>query len=64
MSKPSLGAGPLTFFHHNQPVTAITYLQPAQCDTSHLIGAVQRCTRLPRRPSKLPQTNFQRYLTT
>jgi len=27
-------------------------------------GAVKRCARLPRRPSKLPQNHFQRSLTT
>ena len=37
MSEPSPGRGRSTFFHHNQPVTTITYLQPTQCDNSHLI---------------------------
>ncbi len=64
MSGIPQGTGPSTFFHHNQPVTAITDIQPAQCDNSHLIGAAQRRARLPRRTSKLPQTHFQRSLST
>lgn len=32
-------------------------------DHRDLIGAVSRCVRQPRRPSKLPQIRFQRCLT-
>jgi len=44
-------------------VSAITDYQPAVHDNGDLIGAVKRWARLSRRPSKLPQTHFQRSLT-
>src|SRR5208282_3114259 len=39
-------------------------LRPVERDDRDLIGAVSRSARPPRRPSKLPQTHFQRSLTT
>jgi hypothetical protein len=51
------------FFHHKHPVCAITDSHPAPCENVLLDGAVKRCARFPKRPSKLPQTHFQRSLT-
>jgi hypothetical protein len=42
----------------------VTDIQPAVHDNGNLIGGSQRCASLPRRPSKLPETHFQRSLTT
>ena len=55
VSKRSSGSDPLTFFHHNQPVFAITDNQFARCDNVARLGQLEVC------PS--PKTAPERSLT-
>jgi len=54
----------LLIFHHSHRCAPSQTCLPVRCDNSHLLGAAFERVRLPRRPSKLPQTHFQRSLTT
>jgi hypothetical protein len=53
-----------SLFHHNQPVAAITDINPRMRDNSDLIGMARGVPVNQDGPSKLPQTHFQRSLTT
>jgi hypothetical protein len=54
---------PILPFSSQTSGPCITDFHPAERDNVGLIGAVYECASLPRRPSKLPQTHFQRSLT-
>lgn len=51
-------------FHHKPHVIAVTDTPADPCDNSQLIGAVESVHVSQDGPSKLPQSHFQRSLTT
>ena len=54
----------ITTIRDRNPRSKSIDLRPVVRDHRDLIGAVSRCVRQPRRPSKLPQTHSQRSLKT